>query len=72
MSEGFLRPRFGGLVFGRAYFFFFLFFFFFFCGGGGELIIGTLRYSVTLIVKFVVRVPEVIANDYRNVTVESP
>ena len=37
LSEGFLRLRFGGLIFGRAYliFFFFSFFFFFFWWGGG-------------------------------------
>ena len=41
LSEGFLRLRFGGLIFGRAYFLLLLllFFFFFFLGGGG-LIIG--------------------------------
>ena len=77
----------GGLIIGRIFaseiwgpcfreglFFLFSFLFFFAGGGGGgrELIIGILRYSVTLIVKFVVRVHEVIANDYRNVTVKSP
>ena len=36
LSEGYLHLRFGGLIFGRAYFFF---------GGGGGLIIGILRYS---------------------------
>ena len=35
--EGYLHLRFGGLIFGRAYFFF--------GGGGGGLIIGILRYS---------------------------
>ena len=35
LSEGFLRLRFGGLIFGRAYFF------------GGGLIIGILRYFTT-------------------------
>ena len=33
LSEGFLRLRFGGLIFGRAFFF----------GGGGGVIIGILR-----------------------------
>ena len=37
LSEGFLRLRFGGLIFGRAYFLFLFFF------GGGVLIIGILR-----------------------------
>ena len=40
LSEGYLRLRFGGLIFRRAYYFFF---FFFFLGGG--LIIGVLRYT---------------------------
>ena len=35
LLEGFLHLRFGGLIFGRAYFFFFW---------GGGLIIGILRY----------------------------
>ena len=34
LSEGYLRLRFGGLIFGRTYF----------GGGGGGLIIGILRY----------------------------
>ena len=42
LSEGFLRLRFGGLIFGRAYLFIYLFFFG--GGGGGGLIIGILRY----------------------------
>ena len=33
LSEGYLRLKFGGLTFGRAYYFFFYFFFF---GGGGR------------------------------------
>ena len=37
ISEGFLRLRFGGLIFGTANFFFFF-------GGGGSVIIGILRY----------------------------
>ena len=37
LLEGYLRLRFGGLIFGRAYFFFF------WGGGGGGLIIGILR-----------------------------
>ena len=37
LSEGYLRLRFGGLIFGRPCFFF--------CGGGGGgLIIGIFRY----------------------------
>ena len=42
LSEGYLRLRFGGLIFGRAIFFF--------CGGGGGggLTIGILQYVVTL------------------------
>ena len=39
LSEGFLRLRFEGLIFGRACFFCFVFFF-----GGGGLIIGILQY----------------------------
>ena len=35
LSKGFVRLRFGGLIFGRAFFFFW---------GGGGLIIGILRY----------------------------
>ena len=34
LSEGYLRLRFGKLIFGTAYFFFFFFFFFFWSGGG--------------------------------------
>ena len=53
LSEGFLRLRFGGLIFGRAYFlfiylfvYFYLFIYlFFFLGGEGGLIIGILRYK---------------------------
>ena len=33
LSEGYLRLRFGGLIFGRAYFFIFFYFFFFFWEG---------------------------------------
>ena len=40
LSEGFVRLRFGGLIFGRAYLFIYFFF------GGGGLIIGILRYIV--------------------------
>ena len=54
LSEGYLRLRFRGLIFGRAYFllflficlfFIYLFIYFFFLGGGGGggLIIGILR-----------------------------
>ena len=35
-SEGYLRLRFGGLIFGKA---------FFFLGGGGMDVIGILRYN---------------------------
>ena len=41
LSEGYLRLRFGGLIFGRAYFFL----------GGGGLIIGILRYVSEMMVK---------------------
>ena len=43
LSEGYLRLRFGGLIFGRAYYFF---------GGGGwgRLIIGILRNIFSLFV----------------------
>ena len=40
LLKGYLCLRFGGLIFGRAYFFFFFF------GGGGGLIIGILRYLI--------------------------
>ena len=42
LSEGYLRLRFGGLIFGRAYVFYFISFFFWRGGGVGGLIIGTL------------------------------
>ena len=48
LSEEFLRLRFGGLIFERAYFYLFIYyyyyFFFFGGGGGGGGIIGILRY----------------------------
>ena len=40
LSEGFLRLRFGELIFGRAYYYYYYFFFFW----GGGVIIGILRY----------------------------
>ena len=56
LSEGYLRLRFGGLIFARAYLFIYLFiyylfiylfiFFVFFFLGGGALIIGILRYLI--------------------------
>ena len=39
LSEGYLSLRFGGLIFGRAYFWM--------GGGGGGLIIGILRYFIS-------------------------
>ena len=52
-SEGYLRLKFGGLIFGRAYFFYYYyFFFFFFFGGGGGCLLsefhGSLRKILVL------------------------
>ena len=43
LSEGFLRLRFWGLIFGKAYYYHYPFSFFFF---GGGLIMGILRYDL--------------------------